>query len=654
MPFVKKIGSNRLQRQKDAHALFIGRTNELLFFVQNVLKPEDPTFNIISISGQGGVGKSTLLKRFIDEAHTSYYKDYCITALVDERQATPVSIMEKMADQLHLKGQFEKALKHYKEVLRQLHPERETFQDDLLQRVPDIAGAVVEGIPFAGPLLREGAKVTTKHLLSERQASTLHKDAKPLDYPIEDLTKAFITELNQLADTAILLDSRKIKRRRVILFFDTFEKLAVEIVPWLLNHFLTAEIKNDIVLVVAGRHPIQHSTPNYAKHWLPYLESGVIYSFILNSFTQEETRAYLAERAITDSERIDTIWKLSLGLPLYLGFLTSHPQGEVDPAKDVVDNFLRWIPEQEQVKRQLALDAALFSRPFNQDDLEAFTYLPKDEYPTLYRWLIEQPFVRAQDGRYSYHEVARELFSRHEYQRSKRGFYATRRALANHYEQLLEESHLEEDKDASSSSERLELSLALVQQLSFLPDKANHVKIIEHVLSAYYTTNKERRGEIISILSELRKEQFNNRASTQEVVEQLLYYIDVKSYGQVFLRAANYLLESVASEPAFPTKLLGTMYQQRGRAFLRFGEYQRAIQDFDRALDLDSKNVEAYIYRGWTYFELEEYQKAITEIEHALKLDPGSEKANRNLSQIYLSLNDYQQAITNIDHVLEL
>jgi hypothetical protein len=29
----------------------------------------------------------------------------------------------------------------------------------------------------------------------------------------------------------------------------------------------------------------------------------------------------------------------------------------------VVANFLRWIPKEEQIKRQLALDAALFSRP---------------------------------------------------------------------------------------------------------------------------------------------------------------------------------------------------------------------------------------------------------------------------------------------------
>lgn len=67
MPFVKKNDAQGSQPPTNARDIFIGRTGELLFFVQNILKPIDPTHNIISISGQGGVGKSTMLARFIDE-----------------------------------------------------------------------------------------------------------------------------------------------------------------------------------------------------------------------------------------------------------------------------------------------------------------------------------------------------------------------------------------------------------------------------------------------------------------------------------------------------------------------------------------------------------------------------------------------------------
>src|SRR6266702_3559217 len=166
MPFVKRIHSQGVQPSSaDASPLFIGRAGEVLFFVHNILQPEAPAHNILSISGQGGVGKSTLLARFIAEAHQAPFKDYCLTASVDERQATPISIMEKLAQQLHLTGNFEKVLKQYNEALQRRQVEQEMLRDKLFQSVPDVAGAAVEGIPVAGPFLREGAKVAALYLL---------------------------------------------------------------------------------------------------------------------------------------------------------------------------------------------------------------------------------------------------------------------------------------------------------------------------------------------------------------------------------------------------------------------------------------------------------------------------------------------------------
>src|SRR5205085_607007 len=90
-----------------------------------------------------------------------------------------------------------------------------------------------------------------------------------------------------------------------------------------------------------------------------------------------------------------------------LGLLTSSPQGDFDPTADVVTNFLRWIPRQDSLRRGLVLDVALFSRPFNQDDMTALKYFPADidQQSTLYQWLVGLPFVRSnfQDGRYRYH-----------------------------------------------------------------------------------------------------------------------------------------------------------------------------------------------------------------------------------------------------------
>src|SRR5947209_8695195 len=424
MPFVKKTQSQAAgPSSASGSPLFVGRTGEVLFFVHNILKPEAPTHNILSISGQGGVGKSTLLARFIEETHQAPFENYCLAALVDERQATPVGMMEKFAQQLQIAGEFEKMLRRYKEALRRQHAEQKMLRDTLVGSVPDLAGAVVEGVPVAGPLLREGAKITATHLLKDHQASQTQQYAELLETAIDDLTRAFATELNHLAETTIAFGSaRKKRQRRIILFFDTFEQLAAEATPWLLDHFLDLPVSSNVVLVVAGRDPIEHTSPDDPKRWLSYCDDGIIYWMSLNSFTEDETRMYLVKKGITDVERIASIWQLSRGLPLYLGLLTSNPQGGIDPTKDVVVNFLRWIPGQEHIKRQLALDAALLSRSFNQDDLEVFSYIPESDRVPLYQWLTGQPFVRsrAQDGRHLYHDVARVLFSRHLYQRCQK------------------------------------------------------------------------------------------------------------------------------------------------------------------------------------------------------------------------------------------
>jgi tetratricopeptide (TPR) repeat protein len=685
MPFVKRNDSQDSQPPTEARKIFIGRTSELLFFVQNILQPDNPTYNIVAISGQGGVGKSTLLARLIDEVHSANFNGYCLAALVDERQATAASLMEKLAEQLRMKGEFVKELHHYKERLRRLHTEQERMRETLLQKAPDVAGAAVEGIPFAGPLLREGTRFTAAHLLSEHHISQLYRDAEHLDNPLAGLTKAFAAELNVIADArATVGSSRQKRQRRVILLLDTFEQLAQETVPWSLDYFLEASISSNVVLVIAGRDPLERSTPNDFKRWLPFYESGIIYSIALHSFTENETHAYLFERGITEPARIDTIWQLSQGLPLYLGLLTSNPEGSVDPTQDVVDNFLRWIPGQESIKRRLALDAALFSRPFNQDDLEAFAYVPEHERLTFYRWLIGQSFVRSQDGRYSYHDLAKELFGRHLYEYSRKEYFAIRKVLALHYQRMLEEIQKQGGKEVSN--EWLALVRALVFQLFLLLDEASQIKAIELVLSAYRATY-DRSREIAGMLRELSGTYISEISlHARQVIKHLSQLIGHPQEGRRRLETDMFLLHTVASEPSFPSELLAVLYQDRGWAYRELNEHQRASDDFQRALalldpldhrgrggaywdmdkpqqaireytlalELNPSDAVAYRGRGWNYYHLKEYQQAINDFERALELDSNQSTAYNGLGQIYKILKEYAQALAHFEREVEV
>ena len=645
MPFVRKTDSQGSQPQTDTRKLFIGRADELHFFVQKILKPEEPTHNIISIWGQGGVGKSTLISRFIDEAHSVNFQDYLLTALVDERQTTSMSMMEKFANQLHIDGEFGKALKHYKEALRTQQTDREMMQDTLVQRIPTFAGAAVEGVPFVGPLLGEGVKATGEHLIDRRNNIQRHIDAVLLEDPVNALTRAFVDELNHLAETQVLVGSRRYKKRRVILFFDTFEQLAIEAAPWLLDNFLPADIDGNIVLVIAGRDPIERSMPGDTKRWLPYSDNRDIYWIPLNSFTEDETRAYLTKRNITDPERIATIWQLSQGLPLYLSLLTSNPRGKVDPTADVVANFLRWIPKEEQTKRQLALDAALFSRPFTQDDLAAFPYLPKNELPSLYYWLISQPFLIPQeDGRYRYHDLARDLFSQHLYRQSKKQYYNIRKALADYYQRFIEEIRLEDNIWTFSSTEWIELLEALIHQLFLLTNTTYHVKAIENILKAYRFIRQ--RDEIIRILCEIYQEIsiISIDAHSRELVKCLILYTESEPKNQELLAAINYILEQVVHIPTFPAVCLAPIYANRGRVYSYLKDYRRAIIDLDRAIELDANLARAYQLRGRVYSYLKNYQSAIADFDRTFDLDPENDRAYLSRGYNYLWLRDINKA----------
>jgi hypothetical protein len=76
--------------------------------------------------GPAGIGKTTLLARLRDEARTTDFKDFCLTALVEEWQGSPADLMARCAAQLRMAdaplAAFEQVLAHYKQATK---PRRE-------------------------------------------------------------------------------------------------------------------------------------------------------------------------------------------------------------------------------------------------------------------------------------------------------------------------------------------------------------------------------------------------------------------------------------------------------------------------------------------------------------------------------------------------
>jgi len=65
-------------------------------------------------------------------------------------------------------------------------------------------------------------------------------------------------------------------------------------------------------------------------------------------------------------------------------------------------------------------------------------------------------------------------------------------------------------------------------------------------------------------------------------------------------------------------------------------EYQKAIDDCSKAIELDPKNADAYNNRGNAYASLGEYQKAIDDCSKAIELDPKNADAYNNRGNAYV------------------
>jgi len=90
-----------------------------------------------------------------------------------------------------------------------------------------------------------------------------------------------------------------------------------------------------------------------------------------------------------------------------------------------------------------------------------------------------------------------------------------------------------------------------------------------------------------------------------------------------------------------------------GRFYLKNGQYEQAIREYQKALGINPKLVPAYSGIGMAYAMLEKYAEATTAQQKALELQPNFAKAHAGLGLVYLrqhqttlALEHYRQAVT--------
>jgi tetratricopeptide (TPR) repeat protein len=76
------------------------------------------------------------------------------------------------------------------------------------------------------------------------------------------------------------------------------------------------------------------------------------------------------------------------------------------------------------------------------------------------------------------------------------------------------------------------------------------------------------------------------------------------------------------------------MFNNRGLAYAKLKQFEKAIQDYDQAIELNPKDFNAFNNRGPAYAKLKQFEKAIQDYNQAIELNPKDARTFNNVKNI--------------------
>jgi tetratricopeptide (TPR) repeat protein len=94
-------------------------------------------------------------------------------------------------------------------------------------------------------------------------------------------------------------------------------------------------------------------------------------------------------------------------------------------------------------------------------------------------------------------------------------------------------------------------------------------------------------------------------------------------------------------------------YLLRGYRCSGEGEFENAIPNFTKAIQLSPTNSLAYYARGDAYFRQKEYASAVKDFSEAIKLHPGNSRALEDRGMCYANKGDYDKAVADFTRLID-
>jgi tetratricopeptide (TPR) repeat protein len=622
-------------------AIFVGRTVELQQFRMNLtLPPDDPNRKFIfCVHGDGGVGKTFLLRRWRNVADVSG----AASCWVDEPVFEVPVAMRAIASDLTRQGKdvrgFTKLLDGY--LQRRSEAEADPNAPSgmaafMTQAAVRMGLHAAHAVPGMGGL----ADSVDADALAE-QANQLrvflgkkfrrHEDVRMLLSPLDVLTPALVRGIAKAG-----------RHRGLMLFFDTYEQIGPVLDNWLRSVLdgVYGNLPPNLVVTIAGRRPLDRAL------WAPY--EAVLANLALTPFTETEARQMLVERGVTDERTTQVILNLSGRLPLLLATLAegrpADPDMIGDPSGDAVERFLKWEPDPD--KKTLAVVAAL-PRTVNEDVLGTLVGgsatadgVGRDR---LFAWLRSLPFVTDNGGRCQYHDVVREVMVRLERRRSPTRWKERHRALAAAFHGWrLGVATQDGWDDPEWRALRLEEAYHLLcaDPIKALPAALSD---ISHACADRPATGAQW-AQMIS--------QAGADADSASLVRWGNRLEEALRIGQD--EGVVACLEIVIREGRLGPESIANARWVRGRVLYILHRYAEALIDFNQVISVAPAQHRFFAYRGGSYLWLRQHQEALADLDRAIEIDPDDDWALAHRGETYLQMERQEEALTDFDRAIDL
>jgi len=112
--------------------------------------------------------------------------------------------------------------------------------------------------------------------------------------------------------------------------------------------------------------------------------------------------------------------------------------------------------------------------------------------------------------------------------------------------------------------------------------------------------------------------------------------------------------QRVATLEAEQERQDAVLFYNGGNAYVKTGDYDRAIANFNEAIRRDPKYAFAFSQRGLSYSRKGDYDRAIADLNEALRLDPKIAFALSQRGLIYGNKGDLDQAIIDYNEAIRL